>query len=54
MQRTNVVVYTGKSVPCINVIASYNPEVKRRLMICTHWDADRLPTVMTVQWQNQF
>jgi glutaminyl-peptide cyclotransferase len=39
MQRTNVVVYTGKSVPCINVIASYNPEVKRRLMICTHWDA---------------
>lgn len=38
-QKTNVVVYSGKSVPCINVIASYNPEVKRRLMICTHWDA---------------
>lgn len=39
MQKTNVVVYDGKSVPCINIIASYNPEVKRRLMICTHWDA---------------
>lgn len=39
VQKTNVVVYNGKSVPCINVIASYNPELKRRLMICTHWDA---------------
>ena len=39
MQKTNVVVYNGKSLPCINVIASYNPEVKRRLLICTHWDA---------------
>ena len=38
-QKTNVVVYNGKSVPCINVIASYNPDVKRRLMICTHWDS---------------
>lgn len=38
-QKTNVTVYSGKSVPCINVIASYNPEVKRRLMICTHWDS---------------
>ncbi len=39
VQKTNVVVYSGKSVPCINVIASYNPSVKRRLLICTHWDA---------------
>ncbi len=39
MQKTNVVVYNGKSVPCINVIASYNTTAKRRLMICTHWDA---------------
>lgn len=39
VQKTNVVVYNGKSVPCINVIATYNPDVKRRLMICTHWDA---------------
>lgn len=39
VQKTKVVVYNGKSVPCINVIASYNPEVKRRLLICTHWDA---------------
>lgn len=39
MQKTNVLVYDGTSVPCINVIASYNIEAKRRLMICTHWDA---------------
>lgn len=39
MQKTNVIVYNGKSVPCINVIASYNPEVKRRLLLCTHWDS---------------
>ena len=38
-QKTNVIVYNGKSVPCINVIASYNLTVKRRLMICTHWDS---------------
>ena len=39
MQKTNVVVYNGKSVPCINVIGAINPEAKRRLLICTHWDA---------------
>ncbi len=39
MQKTNVVIYNGKSVPCINIIASYNPTANRRLMICTHWDA---------------
>ncbi|MEZ5025499.1 MAG: M28 family peptidase [Chitinophagales bacterium] len=38
-QKTNVYIYNGKSVPCINVIASYNPEVKRRLMLCAHWDS---------------
>jgi hypothetical protein len=39
MQKTNVVVYNGKSVPCINVIGAINPEAKRRLLICTHWDS---------------
>ncbi len=39
MQRTNVVVYSGKSVPCINIVASYNTDVKRRLLLCTHWDS---------------
>lgn len=39
VQKTNVVVYNGKSLPCINVIASYNPTIKRRLLICTHWDS---------------
>ena len=39
VQKTKVVVYSGKTVPCINIIASYNPAAKRRLMICTHWDA---------------
>lgn len=39
MQKTNVLVYNGKSVPCINVIASYNSDAKRRILICTHWDS---------------
>lgn len=39
LQKTNVVVYTGKSVPCINIIGSFNPEIKRRLLICAHWDS---------------
>lgn len=39
VQKTNVTVYNGKSVPCINVIASFNPEVKRRLLILSHWDS---------------
>ena len=39
VQKTNVTVYNGKRVPCINIIGSYNPAVKRRLLLCTHWDA---------------
>lgn len=39
VQKTKVMVYSNKEVPCINIIASYNPTVKRRLLICTHWDA---------------
>ena len=38
-QKTNVTLYNGKSVPCINVIGSYNPDAKRRLLLCTHWDS---------------
>ncbi|HPA35793.1 MAG TPA: M28 family peptidase [Chitinophagales bacterium] len=39
LQKTNVTVYSGKSVPCINIVGSYNPEAKRRLLLCTHWDS---------------
>jgi hypothetical protein len=39
VQRTRVTVYNGKSVPCINIVGAYNPSVKRRLLICTHWDS---------------
>ncbi len=39
LQKTTVSIYNGKSIPCINVIASYNPEIKRRLLLCTHWDS---------------
>lgn len=39
LQKTNVQLYNGKNVPCINVIASYNLNIKRRLLICAHWDS---------------
>lgn len=39
LQKTTVTIYNGKNVPCINVIASYNPGIKRRLLLCTHWDS---------------
>ncbi len=38
-QQTEVVVYNGETVPCINIVGSYNPSAKRRLLICTHWDS---------------
>mgnify|MGYP000072980466 CR=1 FL=1 len=38
VQRTNVTVPGGKSVPCINVIASFNPDAAQRILLLTHWD----------------
>ncbi len=37
VQRVNVNT-KGKSLPCINIIASFNPAEKRRILLLTHWD----------------
>ena len=39
VQRTAVRLYDGSSVPCINIIASQQPDAERRVMICSHWDS---------------
>ncbi len=38
VQRTEVEVYNGQKVPCINIIASYGLEHAKRLLLCAHWD----------------
>lgn len=38
-QNTKVVVYNGKSVPCINIVGAYNVNAKHRILLCTHWDS---------------
>lgn len=37
VQRVNVNAQ-GKNLPCINIIASFNPAEKRRILLLTHWD----------------
>lgn len=38
-QNFNAVLYDGKSVPGINIIASYNPEATKRILLASHWDS---------------
>lgn len=38
IQETKLVVYNGKTVPCYNIIGSFQPEIKRRLLLFAHWD----------------
>lgn len=38
VQDVMVEVYTGKQVPCKNIIGSFNPEVPKRILLCSHWD----------------
>ena len=48
VQTTKLPVYNGQLVPCYNIIGTYNPAAKRRLLLCAHWDtrpfADRADT----------
>ncbi|MDP6908181.1 MAG: M28 family peptidase [Flavobacteriales bacterium] len=37
-QLDSVTSYDGKSLPLRNIIASYNPENNRRVLLCAHWD----------------
>ncbi len=37
VQKTNVDV-AGKTLPCINIIGSFSPELKNRILLLAHWD----------------
>lgn len=37
-QTTTLMTAEQKSVPCYNVIGSYNPESKQRILLAAHWD----------------
>ena len=38
IQTTKLPIYNGQIVPCYNIIGSFNPTIKRRLLLCAHWD----------------
>lgn len=38
VQTGQVTRYDGKQLPMYNIIGSYNPEAKKRLLLCAHWD----------------
>ncbi len=39
VQTAKVKVHNGKEVPMYNIIASFNPEASRRILLCAHWDS---------------
>lgn len=38
VQTSEVTVYSGKKVPMYNIISSFNPDAKKRIMLSAHWD----------------
>lgn len=38
-QRTTVTGYDGTPLKCLNIIASYRPELTTRILLCAHWDS---------------
>ena len=38
IQKGEVIAYNGKVLKMKNIIASFNPEVKKRIFLCAHWD----------------
>lgn len=38
-QKFNAVLYNGKTVPGINLVASYKPEATKRILLAAHWDS---------------
>ncbi|MFY0253135.1 M28 family peptidase [Chitinophaga sp. 30R24] len=38
VQRTTVTGPKGEKLPCINIIASFNPAAKQRVLLLAHWD----------------
>ncbi len=39
MQRFKADFYFGKSAEAVNIIGAINPEKKRRVLLCAHWDS---------------
>lgn len=37
-QETEVKIYNGENVPCKNIIASFNPNQQKRVLLFAHWD----------------
>ncbi|MCY7409678.1 MAG: M28 family peptidase [Chitinophagales bacterium] len=38
VQDLKVELWNHQMVPCINIIASFNPNEKKRILLCAHWD----------------
>lgn len=38
VQDLKVELWNHEMVPCKNIIASFNPEQKKRILLCAHWD----------------
>ena len=38
VQDLKVDLWNHQSVPCKNIIASFNPDQKKRILLCAHWD----------------
>jgi Zn-dependent M28 family amino/carboxypeptidase len=38
IQETKLTIYNGKTVPCYNIIGTYNENAKNRIMLFAHWD----------------
>jgi glutaminyl-peptide cyclotransferase len=38
VQDLKVELWNHQMVPCKNIIASFNPDQKKRILLCTHWD----------------
>lgn len=39
VQKTNVTNYANKQLPIYNIIGSFNPQAKDRILLCSHWDS---------------
>ncbi len=38
VQDIKVSLWNHQEVPCKNIVASFNPEQKKRILLCSHWD----------------
>ncbi|HZG00880.1 MAG TPA: M28 family peptidase [Chitinophagales bacterium] len=38
VQQADIKIYNGKTVPCRNIFASFNPDNPKRILLFAHWD----------------